>query len=130
LTGFCLFVTIKSKSLFGFLIATERKGEIIMRRLLYFVGFAAGAFLMWYYLTNLQSQQAQPDSAAKHVPLPSQPPPDSAKETTPQVEAYCVKCKTHRVMQNPYATTTKAGRPAVRGTCPVCGSKMFKMGQM
>lgn len=43
--------------------------------------------------------------------------------------AYCVKCKDKREMQAPEATYTKTGSPGTSGTCPVCGTKMFKMGE-
>jgi DNA topoisomerase-1 len=45
------------------------------------------------------------------------------------VEAYCVKCKTKREMQNPEPFFTKAGTPATRGICPVCGTKLTRMGR-
>lgn len=41
------------------------------------------------------------------------------------VEAYCVKCKRKRTMKNPKLTTMKNGRKAYKGTCSVCGTKMF-----
>ncbi|HZT44459.1 MAG TPA: DUF5679 domain-containing protein [Chthonomonadaceae bacterium] len=44
------------------------------------------------------------------------------------MEAYCVKCKSKKQMQNPTTTTMKNGKPAVTGTCPTCGTKMFKIG--
>ena len=44
------------------------------------------------------------------------------------MEAYCVKCKTKREMANPRAEFTAAGAPGTRGSCPVCGTTMFKMG--
>ncbi len=43
-----------------------------------------------------------------------------------EVKAYCMKCKAERVMQNVQIVTTKNGRPAANGVCPVCGTKMFK----
>jgi len=43
--------------------------------------------------------------------------------------AYCVKCRTTREMKNPKAITMKNGRPATQGVCPVCGTKMFKIGK-
>jgi len=45
------------------------------------------------------------------------------------MQAYCVKCKAKREMQNPEPTFTKTGRPATRGICPVCGTTMFRMGE-
>ncbi len=41
---------------------------------------------------------------------------------------YCVKCKTSREIKDAKAITMKNGRPATQGTCPVCGTKMFKIG--
>ena len=44
------------------------------------------------------------------------------------LQAYCVKCKTKRDMTNPQAAYTATGTPGTAGVCPVCGTKMFKMG--
>jgi RNase P subunit RPR2 len=46
-----------------------------------------------------------------------------------RVEAYCVKCKAKRSMNNPTAITMKNGKPATTGTCSTCGTKMFKIGK-
>jgi hypothetical protein len=43
-------------------------------------------------------------------------------------EAYCVKCKTKREMKDATQIQMKNGRPATEGKCPVCGTKMFKIG--
>jgi len=45
-----------------------------------------------------------------------------------RMEAYCVKCKAKREMKNPEKTTMKNGKQATKGTCPTCGTKMFKIG--
>ena len=45
------------------------------------------------------------------------------------MEAYCVKCKQKREIQNPEPTFTASGSPATRGSCPVCGSKLYRMGR-
>jgi hypothetical protein len=45
---------------------------------------------------------------------------------TEEIKAYCMKCKAERTVQNVQIVTTKNGRPAANGTCPVCGTKMFK----
>jgi hypothetical protein len=42
--------------------------------------------------------------------------------------AYCVKCKAKRDMSGEKRITMKNGKPATEGTCPVCGTKMFKIG--
>jgi Domain of unknown function (DUF5679) len=44
-------------------------------------------------------------------------------------EAYCVKCRTKRVMKDEKAVTMKNGKPATQGVCPECGTKMFKIGK-
>ncbi len=44
-------------------------------------------------------------------------------------EGYCLKCKTKREMQNAQAITMKNGKPATTGTCPVCGTKIYKIGK-
>ena len=43
------------------------------------------------------------------------------------MEAYCMKCKGKQEMSNPQQITMKNGRPATQGTCPSCGTKMFKI---
>lgn len=45
-----------------------------------------------------------------------------------KMEAYCVKCKAKREMKDPEAITMKNGKPATKGTCPECGTKMFRIG--
>jgi hypothetical protein len=46
-------------------------------------------------------------------------------------EAYCVKCKAKREMKDPKEVTfnAKGGkkRNALSGTCPKCGTKMFRI---
>src|SRR5512139_2516459 len=44
------------------------------------------------------------------------------------MEAYCVKCKAKRIMQDPQPVFTDNGTPATRGKCPECGTTMFRMG--
>ena len=41
---------------------------------------------------------------------------------------YCMKCKAQREIQNAKQITMKNGRPATEGACPVCGTKIFKIG--
>ncbi len=43
-------------------------------------------------------------------------------------QAYCMKCRAKREMKNPEKVTLKNGRPATRGTCPNCGTKMSRIG--
>ncbi|MHB0913356.1 MAG: DUF5679 domain-containing protein [Armatimonadota bacterium] len=44
------------------------------------------------------------------------------------MEAYCVKCKAKKEMKNPTQVTMKNNKPATKGTCPTCGTTMFKIG--
>ncbi len=44
------------------------------------------------------------------------------------MEAYCVKCKAKRDMLEPEPIFTSAGTPATKGICPVCGTKLTRMG--
>ncbi len=46
------------------------------------------------------------------------------------VEGYCMKCKAKREIKDPEQVTMKNGKPAVKGKCPDCGTKMFKIGSM
>ena len=43
-------------------------------------------------------------------------------------EAYCVKDKMKVEIQNPKQITMKNGKSAISGTCPRCGSKVFRIG--
>ncbi len=45
------------------------------------------------------------------------------------MEAYCMKCKTKREMQNPQAAFNAKGSPVTVGVCPECGTKLFRMGR-
>ncbi len=45
------------------------------------------------------------------------------------MEAYCMKCKTKREITDPQATFNKASAPVTRGTCPVCGTALFRTGK-
>jgi len=44
------------------------------------------------------------------------------------LEAYCVRCKEKREIQNPEAGFTVTGTPITRGTCAVCGTRLARMG--
>ena len=48
-------------------------------------------------------------------------------ETMADVEAYCVKCKAKKIMNDPQEVDMKGGRRAMQGKCPVCGTKMFRI---
>ena len=48
--------------------------------------------------------------------------------STAMAEAYCVKDKKKVEVQNAQRITMKNGKPALQGTCPECGGKVFKIG--
>ena len=45
------------------------------------------------------------------------------------MEAYCMKCKEKREINDAQAVFTSSGTPATQGVCPECGTKMFRMGR-
>lgn len=45
------------------------------------------------------------------------------------MQAYCMKCRAKREMRDPRQVVMRNGRPATQGTCPVCGTKMFRIGK-
>jgi NAD-dependent SIR2 family protein deacetylase len=44
------------------------------------------------------------------------------------VKAYCVKCKKSVEMKDAKKVKLKNGKPATKGTCPKCGTKVFRIG--
>lgn len=48
--------------------------------------------------------------------------PASSSDT---VLGYCMRCRTKRPIQHVHFELSENGRHAARGTCPVCGAKMF-----
>jgi len=45
------------------------------------------------------------------------------------VQAYCVKCRAKREMKDAKKIKMKNGKPAMKGVCPKCGTKMFRIGE-
>jgi len=43
--------------------------------------------------------------------------------------AYCMKCRRKVEIRNPSQVVLKNRRPATRGTCPSCGTKVFRIGK-
>jgi hypothetical protein len=43
------------------------------------------------------------------------------------MDAYCVKCREKVEIKDPQEVIMKNGRPAVSGSCPKCGTKVFKI---
>lgn len=53
----------------------------------------------------------------------------SARKEVHKMQAYCMKCRAKREMRNARPITMKNGKPATQGVCPVCGTKMFRIGK-
>lgn len=45
------------------------------------------------------------------------------------MQAYCMKCRMTREMKDAKVITMKNGKPATKGSCSVCGTKMFRIGR-
>ncbi len=45
------------------------------------------------------------------------------------MQAYCMKCKEKRDIQDAQATFNASSAPVTRGTCPVCGTAMYRTGR-
>lgn len=46
------------------------------------------------------------------------------------VTAYCMKCRAKREIKDPKEVKLKNDRPAVKGSCPKCGTNVFRIGKM
>ena len=44
------------------------------------------------------------------------------------MEAYCMKCREKREIKNAKLITMKNGKLGTQGVCPVCGTKVFRIG--
>jgi len=44
------------------------------------------------------------------------------------MKAYCMKCKKTIEIENAKQVKTRNGRKGFKGTCPVCGTKVFRIG--
>ncbi|MFC1924483.1 DUF5679 domain-containing protein [Chloroflexota bacterium] len=44
-------------------------------------------------------------------------------------QAYCMKCRKKVEIKSPTKVTLKNNRPATKGVCPVCGTKVFRIGK-
>ena len=43
------------------------------------------------------------------------------------MQAYCVKCKAKKEMNDAKKVTLKNGRNAMKGKCPDCGTSLFRI---
>ena len=53
----------------------------------------------------------------------------SIKREDYKLQAYCMKDRKKVEIKNPRAITMKNGRPATQGVCPICGTKVFRIGK-
>jgi hypothetical protein len=44
------------------------------------------------------------------------------------IEAYCMSCRDTVEIEGPEPVWTSQGRPGTRGTCPICGGMVYRMG--
>ena len=49
------------------------------------------------------------------------------KEGSDKVEGRCMKCKKQVEIKNGSKTTMKNGMEAMKGECPTCGTKVFRI---
>lgn len=79
---------------------------------------------------RLLRQQAPADAVVGQASAPPPPAPEPAEPPAEQagedIEGYCMKERKHVRIKDPQHTTAKNGREAVRGTCPDCGSTIFR----
>ena len=52
-------------------------------------------------------------------------PPKQKEE--PKIIAYCVKCRKKVIVKDPKDYTMKNKRAAIKGVCPVCKTKVFRI---
>lgn len=45
------------------------------------------------------------------------------------MKAYCMKCRKEIEMRNPRSVRMRNGKPAIEGLCPVCATKVFRIGK-
>jgi len=75
------------------------------------------------------SEKGTTDALKQEQAAPSVPEAVTSTEAGPGIEAYCIKCKKKTRVQNSHEVTTKTGRIAIQGTCPVCGTNIYRMGK-
>ena len=101
---------------------------------------AGGLAVAWAFLRGRSEPElfapggpaaAQPPSTPPSAePAPAQPAapvePAPASSDAEEAEGYCVRERKKVQIKDPERTTTKNGRPALKGTCPDCGAKIFR----
>ncbi len=81
----------------------------------------------------LHEESVTPYEKPVHAATLSEPTQISPADHLPQspgILAYCVKCKQKREVVNASEFTMKNGRPAIRGSCSVCGTTITRIGKL
>ncbi len=56
-------------------------------------------------------------------------PYENPYERRTEMLAYCMKCRRKVEIKNPTQIKMKNGKPATKGVCPKCGTKVFRIGK-
>ncbi len=107
----------------GLAIAEERPSQIVANIHAWSAGLASSPIF------NAEAQSASAPPALRE-PEAAETAPGKAGGQNEELLVYCIKCKQKTPMLNPQEVTTKNGRPAIRGTCSICGSGQFRIGQL
>ncbi len=73
-----------------------------------------------------REEEEQAEIAASTVEQQTQTPASNEAK----IVAYCVKCKQKRIMVQAQKVVMKNGRPAIRGICPICGTRLNRIGEV
>jgi pimeloyl-ACP methyl ester carboxylesterase len=85
---------------------------------------------------NTPSEVLEPEQEATEASNVAQTPDAmpalaiAEEDSNEQLLVYCVKCKKKTVMLDPQPFIMKNGRAAIKGTCSICGSGQFRIGQL
>jgi DNA topoisomerase-1 len=78
--------------------------------------------------TKVEAKAQKKTVAAREDGVTDAPAAQVSAALTQPLQAYCVKCKVARMMQDGRAVFMANGRPAAEGRCAECGTKLFKIG--
>lgn len=80
-------------------------------------------------LLGWSSTRKESESKSVTQRLGYRPPTQSYKKGVSNLEGRCMKCRENREIKDATEVVMKNGKPAVTGTCAVCGTKMFRIGK-
>jgi len=75
--------------------------------------------------TTKKIKKPKQQNTRKETKTPVKTIPKQKKE--PKIIAYCVKCRKKVTVKNPKDYTMKNKRAAIKGICPVCKTKVFRI---